>query len=173
MDPQCQLCKRRTKIRLLLLAYSLTGYRKMKVKYGRRCHLILHAKGACVCLAVCVYTHSQVICLQTGEGFCPKPVCDSLAVIRREHVASKQWRQLGHHLEVCAVAASADASRPSCQNSACQTTQTICSHQQEDPDPGPFRREASYINGRLCGLETHSLCLALITEGRVHSAWQL
>lgn len=88
-----------------------------------------------VCVYVCMYARVHTpVCLLVGnrKGFCCATSLSGkgIAVITVKHVVSKQQWQLCHHLDVCAMAASADALRLFCQDSACQTTQTICSHQQ-------------------------------------------
>lgn len=78
----------------------------------------------CVCVPECVYAHTLMcVSLGTGERFCfaTSLSLKGIAVITVKHVASKQQQQLCHHLDVCAMAASADALRLFCQDFACQT----------------------------------------------------
>lgn len=133
----------------------------MKEIYGRQtspdfvctCMHVQPYMHVCVCVW-CVCSHSRVS-VGTREGFCfaTSLVGKAIAVITVKHVASGQQWQLCHHLDVCAVAASADALRLFCQGFACQTTQTICSHQQQYPHPSlsrvTHRRSTTDISVRI------------------------
>lgn len=106
--------------------------------------------------------HTHPVCLGTGEGLC---FATSLPVRNIVIIAGNMWNPSAVAIRptlVClSCAASADASRRFCQDSACQAIQTICSHQREHPRLKPCKSKASWINGRYCDQETTVLLLAL------------